>query len=269
MSSSSDVQRSSLLAPYYVINCLMSVVFLVCKNVRPVCSRVFDTSDENVAGCSLNMNEMQILMFLGVVIAIKTKKCATLAQFLSTVFLFCKVANSAMFFFLDGKACAVYIIVCFILFFLFPEPVYRGPESIIYHTDKTLECSLNESGKVSWLIEFYTTASPACITLAPAFAQVSNSYALPSLRFGKLDVHRYPNVAEKYRIKAGMLHNHLPTLILFRGEDIVMRRPVYDSGSKKVLNVSPAPQSIINEFALNELYQERKKESSLVTKKTK
>jgi len=57
--------------------------------------------------------------------------------------------------------------------------------------------TLSGDDEVEWLVEFYTTWSPPCRDVMPAFAALSNDYANDYLRFGKLDVGKYPDAAMK------------------------------------------------------------------------
>lgn len=50
-------------------------------------------------------------------------------------------------------------------------------------------------------------------------------YSLPNLRFGKLDVTRFPKAAEHFRINNHPASRQLPTIALFRNGEQVMRRP--------------------------------------------
>ena len=56
---------------------------------------------------------------------------------------------------------------------------------------------LSEDHEVVWIVEFFTTWSPPCHAAMPAFASLSNQYASEYLRFGKIDVGKYPEAAKK------------------------------------------------------------------------
>ena len=251
-----------LLRPYYISNFILGISYCICKLFKPLCEIAFglkqgnakDEPLEDFCG-SLSMRDMQIYMFLGLVICIKTRKVATWHDFLSTTFLFCKVANIALFFFQNSATLGCYLFCCVAVFFLFEEPVYRGPENIVYFTDQTLDEALKtaKERRISWLIEFYTNASAQCVRLAPYFSEVSNSYSLSNLRFGKLDVHRFPKVAKKFNIQGGIMANHLPTVILFENGEPAIRRPALDANGK-ILNVAASVKNLILQFGLNDLY---------------
>lgn len=149
---------------------------------------------------------------------------------------------------------------------LLPEPTYSGPDKVIYFQGaQGLEDELNRDKKCSWFVTFYTAWNPACVTFAPVFAQMSVECALDNLKFGKVDVGRYPEAAKKYQINDGSLSNQLPTLILFREGKEVLRRPMFDAKGK-VLKFSFSQENIKRAFDLNNLHEECK--SSMKNKKT-
>jgi len=58
--------------------------------------------------------------------------------------------------------------------FLLPEPLYSGPEKVVYFRDEKLfKSEIEKKGNVAWLVEFYTTWNPACVNLAPIFSELS------------------------------------------------------------------------------------------------
>lgn len=113
--------------------------------------------------------------------------------------------------------------------FLLPEPTYSGPDNVIYFRGMNgLEEELNRDKKVVWLVTFYTVWNPACVNFAPIFAELSVKYHLNNFKFGKVDIGRYPDAAKKYRINDSSLSKQLPTIILFKDGQEVLRRPTVD-----------------------------------------
>lgn len=116
---------------------------------------------------------------------------------------------------------------------LLPEPTYSGPENVTYFrgADGLIE-ELKRDIKTVWIVEFFTVWNPACVTFAPVFAQLSSEYSLPNLKFGKIDVGRYPDAGKKYYVSDSALSKQLPTVILFQEGKEVIRRPNVDSKGK-------------------------------------
>ena len=59
-----------------------------------------------------------------------------------------------------------------------------------------------------------------------------NRYALDNLCFGKCDLSRNPETAEKFRINTTPFSKQLPTLILFEKGKETLRRPVVQANNK-------------------------------------
>lgn len=59
-------------------------------------------------------------------------------------------------------------------------------------------------------------------------------YSLDNLRFGKVDIGRYPDAAVKYHISDASTSKQLPTLILFKDAKEIERRPFADPKGKLV-----------------------------------
>lgn len=57
-------------------------------------------------------------------------------------------------------------------------------------------------------------------------------YNTKYLKFGKIDVSRYPDAAKKYNINDASLSRQLPTVIMFKNGIEEVRRPMYDSKGK-------------------------------------
>lgn len=54
-------------------------------------------------------------------------------------------------------------------------------------------------------------------------------YSLDNLKFGKVDVGRYPELAKKYYIDDSSFSRQLPTVIVFKNGEEHIRRPSIDS----------------------------------------
>ncbi|KAL7646359.1 UNVERIFIED_CONTAM: hypothetical protein RMT77_003269 [Armadillidium vulgare] len=118
------------------------------------------------------------------------------------------------------------------IFWFGGEPVYKGPENVIYFDANGLDEELSKDKNTYWLITFYASWSPVCGKLAPIFSKLSLEYNLPNFKFGKLDVGRYPDLAKKYHINDSSFSLQLPTIALYKGEKELMRRPCLDSKGK-------------------------------------
>lgn len=137
---------------------------------------------------------------------------------------------------------------------LFPEPTYSGPDNVIYFRGaQGLQAELTKDKKVTWLIAFYTVWNPACVNFAPTFAKLSTEYNLSNLKFGKIDVGRYPEAGKDYHVSDSSFSKQLPTVILFQEGKEVIRRPTVDSKGK-LLKFLFSDENIRTAFGLTNLY---------------
>ncbi|XP_066907526.1 thioredoxin-related transmembrane protein 2 homolog [Halyomorpha halys] len=246
-----------LLKPYYIINLLMSLGYLVAKKMPGVCNILFSSAKPV---CELDSRETEILFFLAVVVMIRSRKTGsvTMLNYLTSSFVYTKIANLILWFYSDVRMGLVYGVLFVLLGLLVPEPTYSGPDKVTYfRTASGLEDEINNDKRVVWLIAFYTAWNPSCVNFAPVFSQLSADYDLDNLKFGKIDIGRYPEAAVKYHINDSSLSKQLPTIILFKDGKEAVRRPVVDSKGK-LIKFFFTEDNIKAAFDLNNLYKECK-----------
>ena len=91
----------------------------------------------------------------------------------------------------------------------------------------------------------------------PFFTTTVLQFEIFSNFTGKVDVGRYPDVAQKYHISTTSLTRQLPTVILFQEGKETGRVPAIISG--KVQKFMFKEDEIVNVFDLNNIYSECKK----------
>lgn len=247
-----------LTKPYYWVNILLSLSFIIAKRAPYVCSRLLPIDKDGE--CELDSRETSILFFLIIVIMMRTRKTGsvTMINYLTSSFLYTKGANLLLWFFNDPRYGVGFAAVCILCAMLLPEPTYSGPEHVTYfRTRNGPDDELERDKNVAWLVTFYTVWNPACVNFAPVFAELSTEYNLPNLRFGKVDIGRYPESGKKYHVSDSSFSRQLPTLILFRNGKEVMRRPHAD-GKGKLVKFFFGEDNIRAAFDLNNLYKECK-----------
>uniref|UniRef100_A0A3B5QZK2 Thioredoxin-related transmembrane protein 2a n=1 Tax=Xiphophorus maculatus TaxID=8083 RepID=A0A3B5QZK2_XIPMA len=208
-----------LLKPYYIVSFLLTVAFLVVRKAPGLCEHLA-TDREDGNSCDFDWREVEILMFLSAIVMMKNRR-------------------------------ATFVMTC-------RPPLYMGPEYIKYFSDKTIDEELQKDGRVTWIVEFYANWSSDCQSFAPIFANLSLKYNCAGLRFGKVDIGRYGEVSQRYKVSTSPLAKQLPSLLLFQGGREVMRRPMVDSKGRAV-SWTFNEENIIREFNLNELFQKSKK----------
>ncbi|KAJ8688289.1 hypothetical protein QAD02_024084 [Eretmocerus hayati] len=241
-----------LLRPYYLINIILSVSYIVAKRLPLICHFLFSHVE-----CELDDREVEILFFLIIVIMIRTRKAGSvnMISYLSSSFVYTKVANLILWFYADIHLGILYGVIFVLLGLVLPEPTYQGPENVIYlRGGSSLQEELQRDTRVVWLMAFYTAWNPACVNFAPIFSELSAKYALDNFKFGKVDIGRYPDAAAKYNINDSSKSQQLPTLILFKEGKEVERRPYADRQGKLVKFLF-SMENIKDAFDLNGVYE--------------
>jgi len=239
---------------HYVLNIALSLTFIIIKNIQPICALLL-TDDAQCQG--FDRREHETLVFLGVIIFWKNRKATNWLHYLSNVFLFSKLANGYLMMRADPLIGVIYLVLCIVITVLFPQPAYTGPEKVTYFQGAELQDQLNKHKHTTWIIQFYTTWSPECRHVVPVFAKLSDRFTLPNLRFGKLDIGRWPKEAEHFCINAHATSRQLPTISVFRDGVEVRRRPIIGTRQRAVPFVF-TEENCIFEFDLNNLHSECK-----------
>ncbi|XP_075698423.1 LOW QUALITY PROTEIN: thioredoxin-related transmembrane protein 2 [Rhinoderma darwinii] len=243
--------------PYYLLSALLSVSFLLIRKVPPVCTAL-PTQREDGNPCDFDWREVEILMFLSAIVMMKNRRSITIEQHVGNIFMFSKVANTILFFRLDIRMGLLYVTLCLVFLMTCKPPLYLGPEHIKYFNDKTIEEEMQSDRRVTWIVEYFANWSSECQSFAPIYAELSLKYNTAGLKFGKVDIGRYPDVSTRYNVSPSPLSKQLPTLILFEAGKEVLRRPQVDKKGRAV-SWSFTQENVIREFNLNELYQKAKK----------
>jgi len=181
-----------------------------------------------------------------------------MVSYLASGFVYAKAANLILFFRKDPRYGLLYLLLFTIQAMLLPEPTYKGPENIVYFRASGLDDELQRDPRANWLVCFYAAWSPSAVNFSPIFAKISANYGLPNLKFGKIDVGRYPEVGEKYHVSTSPLTRQLPTIIMFQEGKEVGRVPAILNG--KVQKFMFKEEEVVQTFDLNNLYVECKKD---------
>lgn len=221
-----------LIQPYYWFNILLSVSYIIAKKAPGICTYLFPRKD---AECELDSRETEILFFLLIVVMIRTRKTGsiTMINYLTSSFIYTKVANLILWCYGDFRYGIAYAVIFTISALVLPEPTYAGPENVTYfRTENGLDEELERDKRVIWFVALYTVWNPACVNFAPIFSELSSDYHLENLRFGKIDIGRFPSVGKKYYVSDSSLSRQLPTIICFKNGKEILRRPAIDSKGK-------------------------------------
>jgi len=263
-------QLALLAKPYYWVNILLAISYLLAKKTQFICIRLFNLAGEDEA-CDLDSREVEILFFLLIVVMIRSRKTGsiTMINYLASSFLYTKVANAILWAYADFRYGLGFLLLCVLVGMVLPEPSYRGPEHITYFRNaQVFEEELARDKRTTWLICFYTVWIPSCVNFAPVFAELSAEYNTDHLKFGKIDIGRFPEVAQKYRILDSSFSRQLPTVILFQQGKETERRPCFDSKGK-LQKFFFSSDNVRATFGLNQLYKEAVERLPVAPKETK
>mmetsp|Transcript_37002 Transcript_37002/g.104458 ORF Transcript_37002/g.104458 Transcript_37002/m.104458 type:complete len:316 (+) Transcript_37002:263-1210(+) len=177
--------------------------------------------------------EKHALQLLGVVMAVKGWKALSMDSLFADFFLYTKSIVLAITYAIDLRIFVYYVIAVLVLFMIAQQPCYTGPDKIKYFTPGTFKWEVQETHKgVTWLVELYAPWSPLCIHLEPVFADLSLKYATDKLKFGKLDLGRWPAIASELKIDVSGATQQLPTIIMYeKGEEVGRIPHVFSDGS--------------------------------------
>ncbi|KAK0398937.1 hypothetical protein QR680_002819 [Steinernema hermaphroditum] len=240
-----------ILNGHYVANIILCLLFPLTKGIRGACQLIYPNGTE----CGFDSREHEILIFLAVVIIWKNRKATNWLHYLANVFLFTKVASTFLFLRADPLVGTVYVLLSIVVTVLFPEPAYKGPEKVVYFQGDALIKELESPRKTYWVIQFYTTWSPECRHVTPVFAELSEKFTLPNLKFGKLDVGKFPKEAERFRINTHPSSRQLPTMSVFGPDGVEQRRRPLISKNGRAIPFVFSAENCIFDFDLNNLYQ--------------
>ncbi|XP_065081222.1 thioredoxin-related transmembrane protein 2 homolog [Ochlerotatus camptorhynchus] len=249
-----------LIKPYYWVNILMSISYIAAKRAPMICNYLWTYLFNQEDQCELDGRETEILFFLLIVVMIRSRKTGsvTMINYLTSSFMYTKLANLGLWFYSDIRLGLIYGVLFILVALLVPEPTYSGPENVVYfRMENGLEDEMEKEKRVCWLVTFYTVWNPACVNFAPIFAELSADYNLPNLKFGKVDIGRFPNIGKKYHVSDSSFSRQLPSVVLFRNGQEVARRPYADAKGKLVKFFFSA-DNVKAAFDLNNLYKECK-----------
>nr|CAB3267135.1 thioredoxin-related transmembrane protein 2-B [Phallusia mammillata] len=253
------------LTPGLISSLLLSIMFVFVRKVWPMCSYLPSEQDEL---CTFDWREVEMFMFFMCLMVLKNRTAVSLEQMITTVLMYSKLANAVLFYRLDVRLCIIYTALCLVRLWMFPENFEDGPEEITYFSDKTLKDVLVEDPKVTWVVLFHATWSPPCRAVSPAFSALSNEFAIEYLRFGKVDVGKYPDAAKEYGVSTSTLSSQLPTVIVFEDGKMADWRPMIGP-KKKFIKYVFSEENMKRDFGMQQLHNKALEISKLKAKKSK
>ena len=126
-----------------------------------------------------------------------------------------------------GVLMALWILVSYLLFV---QPRFSGESRVEVMTPASFDShALSEhASQAVWLVKLTAAWSSQSRQAEATFAELSLEYASERLRFGEIDVGRWPKVARKYGMAIDSAPNQLPVFLLLKQGKLVKRLPEAD-----------------------------------------
>jgi len=163
--------------------------------------------------------EVNGVAVLGATLARKWRGRSNADDFFASLVMFGKLASAVMAWNL-GRVYFGYLCLIFWLGFLvLRAPDYESKAMVTHFTDVTFNTRVvggtQRDVGVAWVVEFWAPWAPHCRAVEPSFAALAVRADGPRLRFGKVNVANFPEIAERFSVSLKGQHRQLPTLIKF------------------------------------------------------
>ncbi|KAL3655680.1 hypothetical protein CASFOL_000076 [Castilleja foliolosa] len=234
--------------PYYLLHILAIFSYIPLR-----CSAAQVLSP--LRSAHLLHREIQALLAFCVLVAIKVVKTESWEAFISDILLSAKIFLSAIALVMDYHLALWYAVAFLVIYIIAQQPAYEGLGTTNQLTPLQLETLIAE-GNTSrfWMVgvEFRSLSTSSCIRSSSFFPELSITFSNKNLSFATIDIGLFPNVAEKFGIALGSLHQ-LPTYILFHDGAVISRFPEMDYEPK--LFDSPVSKRLVcRHFELDKLF---------------
>eukprot|EP00741_Cyanophora_paradoxa_P018374 tig00000204_g17741.t1 len=232
-------------SPYYVVNLAYVVGFMV---VHYICGPETDPDSVLLGKYTI---EHQLMLSGSMFIVAKSINMDSWDQLWYWVFFFGKGAALLLSYQNGARWLAANFAIFLLLFLTLDQPAYTGPSNLTFLTPANFDWLVGDpNAHHDWLVEAYTTWAFSCTQFAPTFAKLSVEFSSEELRFGKLDVGRFPKLAEKLRIETTTSSKQLPSLLYFsKGKEIARVPEILEDGSVSPFEMNR--KSVVRFFGLD------------------
>ena len=236
------------ISPYYVINVLMILGYIPARyhwyqHGLSKYARLDDLDD-------VYKWESQCSSMVLFILAVKSLRVQlTLDMLLADVFLYIKGGILTVTFMVDPRVCIYCGFIFFLAYLIAPQP-YR--DFLGQHKTETLDLQsfqnriIDESSGMSWLVLFFTPGKVGR-QVNTVFASLSLSFADAQFHFGRVNVHKCPDLAAYQGIQA-QTSFHGSTLVMYREGKAVQQHPTESSADPAVMGAD----NIVKVFKLDQ-----------------
>ena len=148
-----------------------------------------------------------------------------------------------------------------------PQPEYEGECDFVLFKDRQefynlVECAPRNE---AWIVFYYACWASDCGQFTPIFCDLSLNFASKNLKFGKLDVSICPGYAKKYNVSIKSTTKQLPTLLLIKNGQEILRMPDFIDTEKTKVKKLPLKYDTIVEFFKLKEYSHGKTNTNTIT----
>jgi len=224
---------------YYVLNfaTLLAFAMVVYPPLRGL-----NTSLANHAGFmgwGKLTQEMELIGVLLFSYVSKYRRFASADEAVQKCIFHCKLLALILTWFAHKRYTYSLFSIWVLMYFLVKPAPYRGPSNITYLNSTDFETRVRdpqspEDKSNVWIVGFWADWCETCQYLEAMFSMLSVKYGGKGEErvFGKVDIVRYPELAERFRIDTSGTSWQLPTIILFyKGKEIKRLPPFKSDGT--------------------------------------
>lgn len=155
----------------------------------------------------------------------------TIDAYLSSMFSFARVTVLVCLYYMETSLFGVFALLWVALYALCPQPRYRLPDSVTTLNPVTFRARTQPQQAAQrnfHIIWCHAPWSSRCSQLTPALAKLVSRYSHPRINFSRIDVSRFPEVADTLKITTAATSKQLPSVVLFEHGKELARIPVMD-----------------------------------------
>ncbi|KAF7724123.1 Thioredoxin- transmembrane protein 2 [Apophysomyces ossiformis] len=289
--------RQRLLHPYYVLHAVYGTFYIVVRCYNQLTGTT-----------ALSENDLKAYSMLMGLSAWKALMASTAEELASVIILYTKFFSLCYLYIHSSIYWVIFYTIGWIfLSTLYPQPWYRGPSNIVELSEDSFRSKVlrkrrgksarkideikgprivevksdeetttedeADNGPKYWIVMLYANWSVSCLNFEGVLAKLSIKYHADHIKFAKLDVDVFPDIAQEYAVSRDPASFDLPTLLLFQNGTEIRRLPELTAAktgggetSKKDaakdtitrLGWSKKPATVIKAFQLDEIIADKR-----------
>lgn len=152
---------------------------------------------------------------------------ATVDAYLASAFMFIRATVLLLFYFMnETRLLSVFLALWTLTYFVYPQPRFKHSPSILVLNNASFDQRVTRStAKTINIVWFHASWSARCSQLAPVLADLADKHRHVRVKFSKLDLARWPGLAERHNISLAATSPQVPTVICFAEGKEVARIP--------------------------------------------